>query len=68
VRNQLAAAQYFEENNIRQHFTTLTQMLMIHQPADPLRFMQEWRIAAGGARTAGGRRRAGSWLSAVCFS
>jgi len=41
VRNQLAAAQYFEENNIRQHFTTLTQMLMIHQPADPLRFMQD---------------------------
>ena len=41
MRNQLVAAQYFEENNIRQHFTTLTQMLMIHQPADPLRFMQE---------------------------
>ena len=41
VREQLVAAQYFEAHNIRQHFTTLTQMLMIHQPSDPLRFMQE---------------------------
>jgi len=41
IRSQLLAAQYFEAHNIRQHFTTLTQMLMIHQPSDPLRFMQE---------------------------
>jgi len=41
MRSQMVAAQYFEAHNIRQHFTTLTQMLMIHQPSDPLRFMQE---------------------------
>ena len=41
VRNHLAAAQYFQEHNIREHLTSLTQMLMIHQPADALTFMQE---------------------------
>jgi len=40
ARNHLAASQYFDEHNIRGHFTALTQMLMIHQPNDALRFMQ----------------------------
>ena len=39
ARNHLAAAQYFEQHNIRGHFTALTQMLMVHQPSDALRFM-----------------------------
>ena len=39
ARSHLAAAQYFEQHDIRGHFTALTQMLMVHQPSDALRFM-----------------------------
>lgn len=39
ARSHLAAAQYFEEHDIRAHFTTLTQMLLVHQPKNALRFM-----------------------------
>jgi len=39
TRYHLAAAQYFEEQLIRDHFTKLTQQLLIHQPSDALRFM-----------------------------
>jgi len=39
VRNNLAAAQYFEEHDIREHFTTLGQMLLVHQPKNALQFL-----------------------------
>jgi len=32
-------AKYFEQHDIRGRFTALTQLLMVHQPADALRFM-----------------------------
>ena len=41
ARDALAAAQYFEENDIRGLFTTLTQQLMIHQPKNAMEFMHE---------------------------
>jgi len=44
ARSHLAAAQYFEEHDIRAHFTTLTQMLLVHQPKNALRFMVSPRL------------------------
>ena len=41
ARNHLAAAQYFEQQDVRGLFTTLTQMLMIHQPANAQVFLHE---------------------------
>lgn len=41
VREQLAAARYFDQHGIREHFITLSQTLMIHQPSDPLEFMHD---------------------------
>ena len=41
VREHLAVAQYFEEQDIKIIFTDLTHALVLHQPKNSLRFMYE---------------------------